>query len=167
MNLISVTENACTSLRRDQQKVIELNYEWVIEEPFFLPQKNGESFYSPEFFAKANDKIHWRLKICPQGANEEAKGYVSLYLQRVVIGKDDQELVNVKTKWVVTQNGKEIFSKSGELQTIGITPLSCSFGWDKVVETDSFKMASYDQQLMTNGHGIDKVKIACQLLYVV
>ena len=83
--------------------------------------ENGASFYS-EFFAKAYDKIHWRLTICPQGANEEAKGYLSLHLQRVVIGKDDQELVNVKTKWVVTQNGKEIFSKSGELQTIGITP---------------------------------------------
>jgi len=60
----------------------------------------------------------------------------------------------------VTQKGKKIFSKSGGLiQTIGITPLSCSFGWDKVVDIDSFKMASYDDQhVMTNGRGIDSSK---------
>lgn len=142
--------------------MIELNYEWVIEEPFFLPQKNGESFNSPVFFAKTNDKIQWRLKIYPQGVNEEAKGYLSLYLQRVVIGEDDQELVNVKTKWLVTQN-KEIFSKSNELQTLGISPLSSSFGWDKVVETD--KRVYFDQQLSTDF--IDKLKIVCQLVYAI
>jgi len=62
---------------------VELNYDWVVEEPIFLPQTNGECFYSPIFFAKANDKIRWQLKMCPKGVNEDSKGYLSLYLERV------------------------------------------------------------------------------------
>lgn len=136
-------KNACNSPHRDQQQVIiELNHVWVIKELLFLHEKNGESFYLPEFFAKANGKIHWRLKIWPQGANEEVNGYLSLHLQQVVIVKDDQELmINVKTKWLVIQKRKgNLISKSGELHTLRITPFSCFFEWDKVVGTDSFKI---------------------------
>lgn len=135
--------------------------------------QNASNWECKSCQSAGNCETHLRVLNNPwiQSAAKEDwwKGYLSLHLQRVVIGNDDQEFVNVKIKWLVTQKGKEIFSKSGELiQTIGITPLSCSFGWDKVVDTDSFKMASYDDQhLITNGHGIDKLKIACQLLYVV
>ena len=79
------TENVDFS--NEQQKV-ELNYNWIIEEPIFLPQKSGESFYSPIFFAKDNRNIRWRLRICPEGANEESKDHLSLNIEIVFIGEN-------------------------------------------------------------------------------
>ena len=140
---------------------MELNYDWVIEEPIFLPQKNGESFYSPIFSAKASNKIRWRLKICPRGANEESKGHLSLYLERVVDGEKIPS-VTVKSKWVVSKNDKEIFSKTDELQTLGPAPLLKHFGWDKLVPLETIKRAS-----IFDNDDVDELKISCQLIYTI
>ena len=139
---------------------MELNYDWTIEEPLFLPQKNGESFYSPIFSAKANDKIRWRLKMCPKGINQESKDHLSLYLERFT-GSNEQS-VTVKSNWVVTKNGKEIFSKSNELQTLGSAPLLSHFGWDKVVP-----LACIDRAPFNEYSSIDELKISCQLVYTI
>ena len=139
---------------------MELNYDWTIEEPAFLPQKNGESFYSPIFSAKANDKIRWRLKMCPKGANEESKDHLSLFLERFT-GRIEQS-VTVKSNWLVTKNGKVIFSKSNELQTLGNAPLPSNFGWDKVAPLASIERASFD-----TFPGIDELKVSCQLIYTI
>ena len=140
--------------------MVELNYEWVIKELAFLPQQNGESFYSPIFTAKANPNIRWRLKICPKGINEGSKDYLSLYLERVVVNNESS--LTVKSKWLVKKNSREILSKPEEVQTLGPAPLLNSFGWDKFVLLSSIKRAPINQEMET-----DKIKISCQLVYTI
>ena len=60
------------------QPLVELNFEWVIEEPGFLLQKNGDGFLSPDLFAKANNKIRWRLAIFINGEKDENQDYFCL-----------------------------------------------------------------------------------------
>ena len=142
--------------------MVELNYDWVIEEPIFLPQKNGERFYSPIFSAKANPNIRWRLRICPKGVNEESSDHLSLYLERVFVNGDKVSSVTVKSKWIVTKNDKEIFSKPDELQTLGLPPLLNHFGWDKLVPLESIRRAS-----IFDNDDVDELKISCQFIYTI
>ena len=154
-------ENIASSLSNKQQ-VMELdNYEWIIEEPSFLPQKNGESFYSPYFSTKTKPNILWRLKMCIRGAYEESKDHLSLYLEKFTSSIDQS--CTVKSNWLVAKNGKEIFSKSEEQHTLGLFPLSNYIGWDKVVPLTSIKRASFDDQPAGN----DKLKISIQLIYTI
>ena len=139
-----------------------MNYDWVIEEPSFLSQQNGENFFSPVFAAKANGKISWRLKICPRGVNEESKDHLSLYLERVV-GDPKESPITVKSNWLVTKNGSEIFSKSDEIQTVGLAPLPSFFGWDKVVDLASIKRTVELCDPLNDA--VDELKISCQLIY--
>ena len=141
-----------------------MNYDWVIEEPSFLTQKSGESFCSPIFNAKADGTISWRLKIFPRGFNEESKDHLSLYLERVVGDKKDSP-VTVKSNWLVTENGSVIFSKSDELQTVGLAPLPSFFGWDKVVELAVIKRTL--DMFDTLNETVDELKISCQLIYTI
>ena len=126
-----------------------------------LPQKNGESFYSPIFFAKSNEKIRWRLKICPRGAYKDSEDYLSLYLERVL--SEDDAPVSVESEWAVFTNfDKEIFSKSSVKKTLGFPPLSSHFGWDKVVEVDSvIDPSDFTKQI----HAM--LKIQCKLVYAI
>ena len=158
--LFRTSEDVASSSLGNQQQVMELKYDWTIEEPAFLPQKNGESFYSPIFSAKSNDKIRWRLKMCSKGANEESKDHFSLYLVRFT-DKYEKSVI-FKSNCLVTKNGKVIFSKTGELETLGNAPLPSNFGWDKVAPLASIERAPFD-----TFPGIDELKVSCQLVYLI
>jgi len=146
----------------EQQTFIELNYEWVIEEPSFLPQKNGESFYSPIFFAKANYKIRWRLRICPKGANEECEDHFSLYLERFLASNDQS--VSVEVRLTVSKNGKLAFGQSGIQLEMGRDPLLSCWGWDKLAKLSSLRL-DYESQRV--GYVPDELRITCQLVYTI
>ena len=139
-----------------------MNYDWVIEEPTFLSQLTGECFYSPVFFAKADPQICWRLRIFPRGVNEESKNYLSLYLERV--GGTITSPVTVRSNWLVSKNGSEIFSKSDEIHTLGlVAPLPNHFGWDKV--TNFYTSINKTNFFHPQSEGVDDVTISCQLIY--
>lgn len=157
LGFLRTRENVNNSLL-SQQQLVELNYELVIEGPSFLTQKHGESFYSPIFASKSDPNIRWRLKIFPRGVDNQSKDQLSLYLERIV--SEDDSSVTVNIKWLVTMNGKEIFSKPDEQQTLGLAPLPSHFGCDKVVKFNSLKQAS-------NSCSDDKLSISCQLIYTI
>ena len=143
--------------------MVELSHEWLIEEPSFLPEKNGEIFYSPVFFSKSQDLIRWRLKIFPKGCDEESIGYLSLHLERVFKdNSSDEPPVAVKLSFNVYKNGWKICSHSDELQTLGREPMPSSFGWDKLE-----KLSILDAIKRPTGTGTDELKITCQLVYAV
>ena len=62
------------------------------------------------FFAKANDKIRWRLKIFPNEGAEESKNFLGLYLERVL--EPGQPAIVVKFKVLgLLKNEKKIEHK--------------------------------------------------------
>ena len=87
-----------------------------------------------------------------------------MYLERVV-GDKKESPVTVKSNWLVTENGSEIFSKSDELQTVGLAPLPSFFGWDKVVKLAAIKRTL--DMFDTLNETLDELKISCQLIYTI
>lgn len=177
-------ENGFSNAVGNQQQVVELNYDWVVEEPIFLPQTNGECFYSPIFFAKANDKIRWQLKMCPKGVKEdivavsstlEPKSYLAYFFGRVVGNQDPApsvphlppKPVTVKSKWLVLMNGKEIFKSSFEPQTLGLALLPSHFGCDKVVPWASIQHQDVHKKALSHMKAKEELTISCQLVYTI
>jgi hypothetical protein len=154
-------ENGCTSLQNQEQQVVELSYDWIIEEPSFLPHKNGECFYSPVFYATGEGSVRWRLKIYPRGAGEDSNGFLSLHLERLFRDKTSNDRpVGVKLAFTAYKNGWKIFSNSEEMQLFGREPMANSFGWDKVEQISIL-------EAIKRPTGVDELKISCHLIYAV
>ena len=141
----------------NQQQFVELNYDFIIEEPSFLTQGSKESFCSPVFCDKANGKINWRLKIFPRGVNVDADYHFSLYLERVMDNKDPPVIVQLKV--TIWKNGEEIFSHSGEPEALGCDPLPSCVGWDKIGKRP-FLFDDPSEPIF------EELKISCQLIYI-
>lgn len=138
---------------------MELNFEWIIREPDFLSQKNGEHFYSPVFSSQANKKIRWRLKIYPKGLVTN-KDYVGLYVKRVV--EEDDLPIIVKSKFVsLSRNTKKIAIPQLEVvKEIGNAPLPKNWGWPKLVALDAIQRDSLHT-------GPDELIINIQIVYTI
>ena len=143
-----------------QQQMVELYYDFIIKEPSFLVQKKGECVYSPMFFAKANDKIRWRLKIFPNEGAEESKDFLGLYLERVL--EPGQPAIVVKFKVLgLLKNEKKIEHGQFEFQKeMGHKPLDPALGWAKLV--DKSLIVRHGQ--LTDS---DELKICCQIIYTI
>uniref|UniRef100_A0A0N5BU47 BTB domain-containing protein n=1 Tax=Strongyloides papillosus TaxID=174720 RepID=A0A0N5BU47_STREA len=55
-------------------------YKYTIENFSFRHEKTGEGIISPTFVIGSKERSEWCLQIYPNGATEENKGYVSVYL---------------------------------------------------------------------------------------
>ena len=139
---------------------MELNYEWVVEALDFLPQKTGQNFSSPLFFAIANTLIRWRLVLYPNGVSAESKDYLGLYFERVLVGHDVP--VVVKFQVTVTKSNGALFAQSSGLTSVGCQPLPSIWGWNQVGRLEKLKQADSD---VAFGNG--DLKISCQLVYAI
>ncbi|XP_015119381.1 speckle-type POZ protein A [Diachasma alloeum] len=77
-----VGSSTVTTIRRKSKartdvKAEHLTYEWTINDFTLLPQEKGQYIESPEFHT-ANNDAGWKLRLYPQGYNDE--NYMSLYL---------------------------------------------------------------------------------------
>ena len=146
------------------QPLVELNFEWVIEEPGFLLQKNGDGFLSSDLFAKANNKIRWRLAIFINGEKDENQDYFCLYLHRVLAEEKDPAPVVVKLKLCsISKNSKQIQlpvdrEKQQEMGKPSKNHPTC--GWFNMVKKE---LIQRDDQHT----GIDELKICLQLIYTI
>ena len=138
---------------------MELNFEWVIKEPDFLPQKNGESFSSPVFSAKVNNKIRWRIQIYPKGRTEESD-YFGLFLERVVENDDPLVIVKCKIGSIFRNDKKVALALVCFEKEMGLAPLPKIWGWPKLLALGGIQR---DQQ----HNGPDELKINIQLVYII
>lgn len=151
-------ENACSTFH---QTVMELNFEWIIRELDFLPQKNGECFYSPTFYAKTNDKIRWRLRVYPKGENNTVANYLSVFLDRVIDKDNPPVIVKFKIVTLSRNNKGIVFPPTEVLKELGPAPLDNIWGWPKFVALDAIKRGSL------HSTGPDEFKIVIQLVYTI
>ena len=138
---------------------MELNFEWIITELDFLPQKNGESFSSPVFSAKVNNKIRWRIQIYPKGRTEESD-YFGLFLERVVENDDPLVIVKCKIGSIFRNDKKVALALVCFEKEMGLAPLPKIWGWPKLLALGGIQR---DQQ----HNGPDELKINIQLVYII
>jgi len=100
-------------------------------------KKIGERVTSPDFHADGDDEVKWYIQICPNGAAEEDKGWISAFLHHR-IGSDSRPPINTKFTFtaVSDQERKKVWSKTTERTFALKEPYRDGYGWGKI-----FKLA--------------------------
>jgi len=147
-----VAENWCYT----QVKVIKFSYMWTINNFTFCREEMGEVLKSSTFYAGANDKLKWCLRVNPKGLDEESKDYLSLYLLLVSCNKSE---VRAKFKFSIL-NAKREETKAMESQRAYRFVQGKDWGFKKFIRRDF---------LLDEANGLlpdDKLTIFCEVSVV-
>ena len=137
-----------------QPEIVQLNYEYTIPDFSLLPQKTGEFVLSPPFFSTKHKHLEWQLVIFPYGADEDCKGYLSLFLEFKAVTEEKGSVVAIPAYLTLTvfKNGDEVGTDS----FIRLFSSKKSHGWVKFLKLNDLKSNCSEE---------NELKIFCSLVF--
>ena len=135
-------------------KVVKVNHTWNVENFAFCGGATGEFISSMVFSANGDESTpKWRLKMYPNGAQEEDKEFTSLFLSLVSSAKKTHK---VDTSFSIISSGR---TKINTLSMEKVFTVGKSWGWAKFMKRDTvIKSAGF---FLPNGH----LTIMCEISY--
>ena len=135
------------------REVVELAYEYYFPDISLLPQKNGQSYFTPIFFSKSHPSVKWCLQIYPKGEIENDENHMSIFLDRV-LSEEDAPVVAL-FKITLMRDREEIVSLMGEPQKYSHS--KPGYGWGHFISLDKLRGA-------INNNCRNELKLHCQLV---